>query len=290
MVAEPITYIGLHLGPNSGANDAVIGVRVVPDRKVGNVVYARTLNAGEPDTDEAITLSAGEKLVCPPGSVRVTIHDVDRYAKLESDGYAAVTNTVWTWLQIPPSPGETFFNYLLAVSRRLDMAHALCLGTLSELGERPDEPFIRTRERIFGALGNAELMCISLNRAIEMIRKTQTHFREVKTAVPEEVECLKEPVWAIRNAFEHIDERAMGRTRWEDEGDAASIFDQGDLVSYGVLRYDDHALNLRTDVIPTLIAGRKFIYDVITEAGTAKTVNQAIEFRPVSENGEAATQ
>ena len=288
MVTEPITYISLHLGPNTGANDAVIGVRVVPDRKVGNVVYARTLNDGELDTDEAITLDVGEKLVCPPGSVKVTIRDVDRYAKLHPDGYAAATNTVWTWLQIPPHSDETFFNYLLAVSRRLDMTHALCLGTLSELGERPDEPFIRTRERIFGALGNAELMCISLNRVIEMIRKTQTYFREVQTAVPEDVEDLREAVRAIRNAFEHIDERAMGRTRWENEGDAAAIFDQSDLVSCGVLRYADHALDLRNHVVPTLIVARKFIYDVITEAGTAKTVNQAIEFLPVSENGEAA--
>lgn len=288
MVSEPITYIGLHLGPNSGANDAVIGVRVVPERKVGNVVYARTLNAGELDTDEGISLDVGEKLVCPPGSVKVTIQDVDRYAKLHSDGYAAITNTVWTWLQIPPHADETFFNYLLAVSRRLDMAHALCLAALSELSDRADEPFIRTRERIFGALGNAELMCISLNRAIEMIRKTQTYFQGIKTAVPKEVEDLREAVSAIRNAFEHIDERAVGRTRRENAEDATSIFDQGDLVSYGVLRYADHALNLRTHVVPALIIARKFIYDVITEAGTAKTVSQAIEFGPVSEGGEAA--
>jgi len=170
------------------------------------------------------------------------------------------------------------------------MAHVLCLAALSELSDRVDEPFIRTRERIFGSLGNAELMCISLNRAIEMITKTQTCFQEVKTAVPEEIEDLREVVRAIRNAFEHIDERAMGRTRWEDTGDATSIFDQGDLVSYGVLRYADYALNLRAHVIPTLIAARKFIYDVITEAGTAKTVNQAIEFGPVPEDGEAAVQ
>ena len=220
MASEPITYIGLHLGPDSGANDAVVGVRVVPERKVGNVVYARTLNVGEPDTDEGITLDVGEKLVCPPGSVKVTILDVDRYAKLESDGYAPVTNTVWTWLRVPPYPGETYFNYLLAVSRRLDMAHALCAGALRELGDRPDEPFIRTRERIFGALGNAELMCILLNRAIEMIRKAQDHFQEVKTAVPEKVETLREPVLAIRNAFEHIDERAMGKALRENPADA----------------------------------------------------------------------
>ena len=97
MAIEPIAYIGLHLGPNPGTNDAVVGVRIVPTGREGNVVYARTLNADEPDTGERITLEVGEQLVLPRGSAKVSIADVDRYAEPEPDGYTAVTNTVWTW-------------------------------------------------------------------------------------------------------------------------------------------------------------------------------------------------
>ncbi len=125
MVKEPITYIGIHLGPNVGDNDAVVGVRVVPNGRNGNEVYGRILNAGEPDTGEGITLEAGYKLVFPPSSVNITLKDVDRYADAELDGYAPVTNTVWTWLHIPPSPEPAFFHYMLAASRRLDRAYAL---------------------------------------------------------------------------------------------------------------------------------------------------------------------
>ena len=114
MIEKPITYISLNLGPNVGANDTVVGVRVVPDGRNGNEVYGRTLNAGEPDSGEGIVLEAGEKLVFPSGSVTVTLEDVDRYADPELDGYSAVSNTVWTWLQIPPSSSQGFFLYMLA--------------------------------------------------------------------------------------------------------------------------------------------------------------------------------
>ena len=97
MPSHSIAYVGLNLGPNSGADDIIVGVRVVPTGKEGNVVYARTLNANESDLGERITLQVGEHLVCPAGSLKVTIDDVERYAEPGPDGYAAVTNTVWTW-------------------------------------------------------------------------------------------------------------------------------------------------------------------------------------------------
>ena len=282
MAIEPIAYIGLHLGPDPGANDAVVGVRIVPTGRAGNVVYARTLNADEPDTGERITLEVGEQLVLPPGSAKVTIADVDRYAEPEPDGYAAMTNTVWTWLQIPPHPGEEFFHYMLAISRRLDQAHARWVGSLRQLDNRPGESFIKSRARIFDALGNAESMCNVLNRAVSMMKDAPSKLG-VKTSVPNELKNLHEPLEAIRNAFEHIDERATGRAHREGPVDALSIFNQGDLVAKGVLQYADYSLSLRTAILPALIAGRKFVYDVIAELGNTKTIDLEIAFEPVME-------
>ena len=80
---------------------------------------------------------------------------------------------------------------------------------------------------------------------------------------------------AIRNAFEHIDERAMDNAGYEHP----SIFDQIEFVTSGILRYADFSLDLRSQVIPALIASRKFIFDVaIEKGGRAKTVNQPIDF------------
>ena len=282
MVAEPITYIGVNLGPNVGADDTIVGVRVVPGGRSGREVYGRTLNSGETDTGEGITLNSGDTLVFPPGDVKISLGDVDRYAEKGPDGYAPVTNTVWTWLQIPPYSDETFFHYYLAASRRIDIAHSLYVSALHELGVRNEEPFIRTRARVFNALGTAESMCIAINRAFMMIRNSPAQF-SVTTTVPQEVDALYDDVRAIRNAFEHIDERAMGRARQEGQADALSIFNQADLISSGVLRYAGHSINLRTEVIPALLAARRFVYDVLAEAGNTKTLNDKLVFGPFTD-------
>ena len=286
MATEPIAYIGLHLGANPRTNDAVVGVRIVPTGREGNVVYARTLNADEPDRGERITLEVGEQLVLPRGSAKVSIADVDRYAEPEPDGYAAVTNTVWTWLQIPPHSGEEFFHYMLAIARRLDQAHARWASSLRQLDSRPDEPFIKSRARTFDALGNAESMCNALNRSVSMINAAPEALG-VKTPVPNALKNLQEALVAIRDAFEHIDERAIGKVRHTPSVDALSIFYQGDLVTGGILQYASHSLNLRTEVLPVLMAARKFVYDVISEPGNMKTMNNEITSGPVTEDSGA---
>ena len=66
----------------------------------------------------------------------------------------------------------------------------------------------------------------------------------------------------------------------EDLGDPTEILDQEELLSHGILSFAGHSLDLRKQIIPTLIATRKFIYDVISEIGTTKTYNGAIEMGP----------
>ena len=294
MAIEDIAYISLNLGPDVGANDTIVGVRIVPTGREGNVVYARSLNAGEEDTGDRITLEVGDKLVCPPGSIKVKLEDVDRYAELEPDGYKAITNTVWTWLHLHPIPDEFFFNFMLAMGRRLDDAHALCASALRELGERPDEPFIRTRSRIFDALGKAELMCVSLNLVMELLDIAPSRL-SLSTPVPEEVNDLAHPVRVMRNAFLHLSPLVPGGYLMEERPDravvvveevgedATAILTQGQLVSHGILKYADYSLDLRGQVIPALVAIRRFIYDAISEDGNTKTHNIPIEMGPVEE-------
>ena len=125
-------------------------------------------------------------------------------------------------------------------------------------------------------------MCIALNRAITMMKNARTRF-PVTTSVPSDVDRIQEALQSIRDAFEHIDERAFGNARREESTDAMSIFDQADLISDGILRYGSYSLNLQAQVTPVLIAARKFIYDVIAESGITKTINTTVEFGPVTE-------
>ena len=278
LTVDPITYISINLGPIVGEGDFLAGVRVVPAGRNGNKVYGRSLNHGEPDSGEGILIKTNEILEFPAGSISVTMADVDRYSKPEADGYAPVTNTVWTWLAIPPhEDDQTFVNYLLAVARRLDAAHAHCTRALRFLTDPPNEKGFRAREAMFNALGDAESMCIALSRAIRMIDQARDTI-SAPVAVPQEISVIKDAVLAIRDAFEHIDERAIGKARRENSAGAMSVFDQSDFFTTGVLRYAGYSLNIRGEVIPALIAGRQFIIEAATRAGLRKIINEPIEW------------
>ena len=278
---EAFTWVAIHLGSQVGSNDAVVGVRIVPDRVDGDVVYGRTLEIGEQDVGQGVTVNAGQRLVIE--SVKITLNDIERYAQGHPDGYTPIANTVWTWVHIPPSQGDTFFNYMLAAARRLDQAHALWIHALDGLNVSPDEPFIYARARIFEALGTTESMCNALSRAIAMVNDAPSKL-PVGTPVPKGLTNMQGALTAIRNAFEHIDERAMGRARNEDQAEALSIFDQRDLVTKGVVTYAGYTLNLRSEILPTLLAARKFICDAIIEAGSAKTMNTPLVYEAIEDD------
>ena len=278
MAIPPITYISVNLGPQVGTDDTVVGVRVVPAGREGRTVYGRTLNYGEPDSGDAIRVEPGETLIFPQGSVKITVKDVDRYSEPEHDGYAPVANTVWSWLAIPPYTSDAMIhNYLLAAARRLDMAHVHSMGALSGLADSSNQPsFLKARAVMFNALGHAETMCIALCRAIRMIQQADAKV-SVKIPVPRAVSIIQNKVQSIRDAFEHIDERAEGRARREGLNDAMSVFDQSDFFTSGVLRYAGHSLDIKDEAVAAMVAGRQFIVEAAAAAGSTKTINVEIK-------------
>ena len=282
MAIGPVTHISIHTGPD-GESAFLAGIRVVPAGRNGSHVYGRTLNHGEPDSGEGIDVEVGETLEFPPGSVSVTMADVDHYSKAGDDGYAPVANTVWTWLAIPPlESDQTTVNYLLAAARRLDAAHTHWTRAQSSLNDSRNEQGFPAREAMFDALGHAESMCVALGRAIRMI----AHARATISAsepVPQEITSIEHAVKAIRDAFEHIDERAVGKARQENSSDAMSVFDQSDFFASGVLRYAGYSLDISHEAIPAMIAGRRYIIATATRAGLRKTITGPITWKFASE-------
>jgi hypothetical protein len=264
-----------------GANDALIGVRVVPAGRDGHRVFGRTLADGEHDTGEPVAFYpyAGEELYFPSGSVQVFLRDLERGNNPGPDGYAPVSNTLWTWLNFgAPPPDPPFFHFLFAAARRLDTAHSLCADVLAALTEK-NEPFIKARQRLFGALGLAELMCVALGQAIDMLRSVPSQF-SVDVSLPASVSTLLPALREMRDAFEHIEDRALGNVRGEPHADALSIFDQRDLISRGVLRYAAHSLDLQGQVLPMLVELRRLVLEVAAAtAGAARTLTTPISFR-----------
>lgn len=82
--------------------------------------------------------------------------------------------------------------------------------------------------------------------------------------VPDSVTRTQEAVIEMRNAFEHIDERAEGKIgRGKVDVGALSIFSQPDFVQSSILRYQHHTLNFESDVIAALIDCRELVMDAI---------------------------
>ena len=284
MTPKPITWIGIHFGDDP--NRVFLGsVRVVSSGQEGNTVFGESLNQGEPDDGQGIPRRLGERVVFPPGSIKVTLHDFDRENTPGPDGYAPLANTIWSWFQLPPFPDdERIFNYLFAVARRMDTAHELCVASIHNLLRRQsDSSSLPVRAQFFQALGYAEMMCVAHYRAIEMIRNFSSEFSS-SVAVPNSLRELFPALKEIRNSFEHIEDRAMGKVRGQPHLEAISIFKQTDFLTTGILRYARHSLDLGKEVIPALVAGRQYIFDVSVEkSGPAKVVNQSIELGPFTE-------
>ena len=76
----------------------------------------------------------------------------------------------------------------------------------------------------------------------------------------------------------------MGQVRNKPHQDAISIFHQPDFFKSGVLRYASHSLDLVKEVLPALVAGRQYIFDVAVEkSGPSIVINQPIELGPFTE-------
>ena len=109
MIPDPITWISYRIGDDPNGTLFLVSIRVVPTAQEGNTVFGRSFNYGESDDGRGIERRLGGRVLFPPGSLKITIDDVDRRNTPGLDGYAPLANTIWTWLTAGPSPDETIF-------------------------------------------------------------------------------------------------------------------------------------------------------------------------------------
>ena len=225
--------------------------RIVPIRREGNVVYGRSLRRGEEDTGEVVHPELGDRLVV---QLVIDSRDIDeQFNPKELGGYRPVANTVWTWYQIATEE-LGFFLFFFALARRLDAAHALWTLAIQTRDRARREDGIVQRRINFDFLARAEVAIIALSRCYQMVSTLVDKYCS-ELQVPESVNKTQEPVLQMRNAFEHIDERAegkVGRKKSDFDVEALTIFDQPDFTQLSILRYKDHELNFETDVIAAL--------------------------------------
>ena len=236
----------------------------------------RSLRPGEEDTGEDVNVRAGEQLIIRAGGLVINSDEIDELSPKGYGGYAPVANTVWTWYSIV---GERvgLFVYLYALARRLDAAHAAHAAWELAMRERDkarSEGAIGRRIGFFRALSEAEVAIIALHRAMNMLLQFNGVF-PLGLEIPDSLRKLEPTVKEMRDAFEHIDERAQGKInlRGKMDAEALTIFDQPGFIGSSVLHYRGKHLHFYEDVLAALLSCRELVLKMINLRAGAQTEN-----------------
>jgi hypothetical protein len=118
------------------------------------------------------------------------------------------------------------------------------------------------RQTMFALVSRAELAIVALARVLDMVIKAQK-LLGTKVPVPSVITRKHPSVVAIRNAYEHIEDRALGHVHAKPHADALTIFEQADLVASACINYGAHTLELDNDVTRLIAEARAFFKSTV---------------------------
>lgn len=252
-------------------NDVLTWVRVVPDGRDGSTVYGRALLFDEPDTGLAPQLRPGDNFIFRPGKLVFSIDSVDTSVAVKfEDGYATIANTVWTWLSLYPTlfqkiVSEEVSRFLLSAARRLDASYEAFSLIRSKLKELDGVEYgIRQRHLIFEIMGLVEIAIVAINRALQMALQIHNHY-SVNVPFPDSVRDKLPALKEMRNAYEHIEDRALGRVKNKPHIDALSVFNYERLFVEGIATYSSYELDIHNETTLLLIDTRQYLKEATLE-------------------------
>ena len=262
VLMEAVLEAGVHTTGEVGrSGDLLARMRVIPLRREPGRVFARTLRRGEPDDGTRVHVRPGDQLVLE--EITAELDAIDDVEQAAATGYTPLTPALWTWLQLGDGRSGGTVRYLLAAARRLDAAAALFkrLEPLRADAAREDLTGFATRRALFDLIGTVETAVVALGRAVDMAARAQ---ELIGTAVvlPPAIMTKQEAVKVIRNAYEHIEDRALGTVRNKPDPQALMIFDHQRLIEDDVITYAQHTLDLASEVPALLADTRQYLKDV----------------------------
>jgi hypothetical protein len=272
VITRPFYYASLHKTEEVESKDDILTwVRVLPDGRDGSTVYGRTLLPNEPDTGLGVQLRPGDNFAFRPGSLTISVDSVDTSAAIKfEDGYASIANTVWTWVSLYQTFSrkilpEEVFRFLLSAARRLDASYGAFSLVRSKLKELETVEYgIRQRNLIFEIMGSVETAIVAMNRAFQMALQIHEDY-SINVHFPDSVINKLSALKEMRNAYEHIDDRALGCVRGKPHIDALSIFNYERLFEEGIATYGSHELDIYNETISLLIDTRQYLKEAMSE-------------------------
>lgn len=248
----PISHMSVNTtGEVGDLAGLIVSMRVVPTRREPGHVFARTLRHNEVDDGRRVHVEPGESVTLE--QITVELDYIDSKELPTDSGYVPLTPVLWAWLSIGQR-NNVQYRYLLAAARRLDQANEglMAVQRHTEAANEATRYGPTFRRHLFAIIGAVESTVITLGRAIDMAQKAAASFGAA-VELPETITSRAESVFAIRNAYEHIEDRALGTVRGKPDPIALTIFDHATLLREDTIVYGRHRLGLDDDV-PILIA------------------------------------
>jgi hypothetical protein len=164
-------------------------------------------------------------------------------------------------LGVGPDPEP--YRYLVSAARRCDSARRQFLRVreiLAEInpeGSRDQDDVLPT----LAAIGDTEMAVTALYRALDMADQARGLFR-VQLKLPPALRGKKRALLRLRDAYEHIDQRARGLARdTTDPSEILSVFDFSDLLDEDAITYAGERFDINTETTGILVVLRDFIVD-----------------------------
>jgi hypothetical protein len=265
IVMEALSHISLRTSPVPGVpEDFLFSYRIIPVRSEPGRVLARTLRHGEPDTGQRVHVRPGDQLELV--DVTVELDHIDSQEIATDSGHVPLTPVLWTWLSLGEGHDPARTRYLLAAARRLDTANQL-LMVMQDRRRLLDQEGLggpQLRRHLFDLIGAVEMAVVALGRAVDMVRQAAASIG-CTVPVPTQVTSSWPALHEIRNAYEHIEDRALGQVRARPHAEALTIFDQRRLLSDAVLVYGQHELDIDREVPRLLAEVRQFLKDAASD-------------------------
>lgn len=244
------------VGDNSGF---LFGMRIVEVRRDDDAVYARTLRWGEPDDGRRVHVYPGQQVKFEEGSIVAEINHIDDLQDATSSGFVTLTPVLLTWFSFGQHQADGV-RYLLAAARRLDSVNfrLIDVDVVSDALNAGDLAGPAIRSNVVRLISDVESAMIALGRAVDMVTRCGDLLGST-VPVPPLIAHHGTAVTAVRNAYEHIEDRALGQVRQKPHPNALSIFDHARLLAADEVVYDGHVLNIKTDVPAIMAEVRQFL-------------------------------
>lgn len=235
----------------------------MPVRREPGLVFARSLRRGEADDGTCVHLRPGDQLSFEAGSLIAELDAIEDMERAAASGYVPLTPVLWSWL-FACGRDDTRSRYLLAACRRLDAAAQLrdqveqlrCQIRAPEGDAGPG-----LRRPLFELIGCVEMCIVGIGRAVDMASRA-CDLIESTAPLPPLVISKAKAIVEIRNAYEHIEDRAVGQVQKKPNPDALTIFNHQRLIEDDVIEYASHTLDLVFEVPALLDELRDFFKNV----------------------------